>query len=368
MRKKFFDVLMALVMTLSIGIVCLAGCGEGEESSETPSDSYTVTFDVNYEGGENITQSVKAGEKATAPEVERSGFGLLGWYTDEELVNLYDFGAVTEDITVYADWKDLSKTYYTVTYNYNNGEEAFERELEEGKRVNEPEQPEWEGYVFYGWYSDAEFTEEYVFGHKIEGNVTLYARWATLTAFEAEDINFRGLRSPVYSGTVTGTDFIVYDRRGNGASNGYYVMGQYAKDGGEYQTTLEFHINATEATSDATLYLRLSAAYGGFTINGDTYQVSVNGTLYNYSDITFENAAQGVDSYSAYLPFEDYLISSKVNLKEGDNVIKLIVNNSTSMGGTTKAFGPCVDCIKVATADGELSWGEGYPVSGNYDE
>ena len=32
MRKKFFDVLMALVMTLSIGIVCLAGCGEGEES------------------------------------------------------------------------------------------------------------------------------------------------------------------------------------------------------------------------------------------------------------------------------------------------------------------------------------------------
>ena len=51
MRKKFFDVLMALVMTLSIGIVCLAGCGEGEESSETPSDSYTVTFDVNYEGG-----------------------------------------------------------------------------------------------------------------------------------------------------------------------------------------------------------------------------------------------------------------------------------------------------------------------------
>ena len=100
MRKKFFDVLMALVMTLSIGIVCLAGCGEGEESSETPSDSYTVTFDVNYEGGENITQSVKAGEKATAPEVERSGFELLGWYTDEELVNLYDFGAVTEDITV----------------------------------------------------------------------------------------------------------------------------------------------------------------------------------------------------------------------------------------------------------------------------
>lgn len=49
-------------------------------------------------------------------------------------------------------------------------------------------------------------------------------------------------------------------------------------------------------------------------------------------------------------------------------MIKLIVNNSTSMGGTTKAFGPCVDCIKVATADGELSWGEGYPVSGNYDE
>ncbi len=369
MRKKFFDVLLALVMTLSIGLVCLAGCGDTGDDSEDTSDSYTVTFDVNYEGGENITQSVKAGKTATAPEVERSGFELLGWYTDEELLNRYAFGAVTEDITVYADWKDLSKTYYTVTYNYNNGEEAFMRELEENTRVIEPAAPEREGYVFYGWYSDKAFAGKYVFGHKIEANVTLYARWATLTTFEAEDVNFQGMWGPVYSGTVTGTDFIVYDRRGNGASNGYYVMGQYAKDGDSgYQTTLEFHIDATEETSDATIYLRLSAAYGGFTLNGDAYRVSVNGTVYGYNDITFASAAQGVDSYSAYLPFEDYLISSKVSLVKGENVIKLVVNNSTTMGGTTKAFAPCVDCIKIATADGTLSWGEGYPVSGNYDE
>ena len=161
MRKKFFEVLTALTVTLSIGIVCLAGCGETSDDSDSDGGvSYTVTFDVNYDGGENITQSVKAGEKATAPEVERSGFELLGWYTDEDLVNLYDFGAVTEDVTVYADWKDLSKTYYTVTYNYNNGEEAFERELEENKRVSEPAAPEREGYVFYGWYTDEEFTED----------------------------------------------------------------------------------------------------------------------------------------------------------------------------------------------------------------
>lgn len=365
--KKIVCMWMVILSVFTLGLTCLTGCDNTGEPAEE--EGYTVTFDVNYEGGTNVTQKVKEGESATDPEIERTGYELLGWYEDKDLTVLYEFGPVTSDITVYAEWKDLSKTYYTVTYNYNNGEEAWVRELEADTRVSEPEDPEREGYVFYGWYADEAFTEEYIFGYKISENVTLYARWATLTTFEAEDVSFSGMWGPVYSGTVTATDFIVYDRRGNGASNGYYVMGQYAKDGESgYQTTLEFHIYATEATEDATLYLRLSAAYGGFTINGNTYQVYVNDRSYNYSDIVFAAPETGVDSYSAYLPFEDYLISASVSLQQGENVIRLVVNNSDSMGGTTKATAPCVDCIKVATADGTLSWAEGYPVSGNYDE
>ncbi len=366
-EKKFIAFFVAAVLAIAL-IFSLAGCGEKEDGPGDEGTKYTVTF-VLYDGADNVTQSVAEGQKATEPEVSREGYELMEWYTDEALTAVYDFDTpVTADITLYADWKDLSLNYFTVTFHYNNGTEDFSREYSEKTRIAEPDEPVRDGFAFYGWYSDAELTKEYVFGYLPTADIDLYARWARDYVFEAEDTYVADMSSRVYSGSSKGRSLIVADSNNRGASNGYYFMGQYCTTGdhgGEsYNTTLTFKINATEATSDARLVLRLSAAYGSFSINGTEYQVKVNGVTYNYDDITF-TLPEGVDMYSAYLDFEDYVISSNVALVEGENTIELVVNNTQSLGGTTLSKAPVVDCIKLATGDGELSWADG-PYPGNY--
>jgi len=260
-----------------------------------------------------------------------------------------------------------TKSDFTITWHYNNGETDGSTGYAADTRILEPDAPAKDGYVFAGWYSDEALTQKYVFGSKIDANLELYANWETVYTFEAEDVSFTGKSSPVFSGATSGTAMVVPDLYGKNASNGYYVMGLYSITDATYDTTLEFNIVASEDIENAKLYLRLSAAYANMVINGDAYQVVVNDNVYNYSDIKFE-IPEGVDAYSAYVDFQDYLISSMVSLKQGDNVIKLVVNNSNSLGGTTRATAPCVDAVRISTSKGTLSWAEGFPKTTNYAE
>ncbi len=68
-------------------------------------NSFTVSFETN--GGPAVaSQTVVPGERAVAPTTPKwVGYRFGGWYSDEELENVYDFSAaVTEDITLYAKW------------------------------------------------------------------------------------------------------------------------------------------------------------------------------------------------------------------------------------------------------------------------
>ncbi len=82
-----------------------------------PSQVYTiytipriVTFDLNYDGCTNTTQSVINGTQAEEPNTVpvRDGYVFAGWYTDIEYTDKYDFSKnVTEDITLYAKWIEV---------------------------------------------------------------------------------------------------------------------------------------------------------------------------------------------------------------------------------------------------------------------
>ena len=68
---------------------------------------YTVSFDANggiLSGPE--TQSVISGEKATLPSnPSKENYAFLGWYTDTEFTNKYNFDLVVENsFTLYAKW------------------------------------------------------------------------------------------------------------------------------------------------------------------------------------------------------------------------------------------------------------------------
>ena len=89
---------------------------------------------------------------------------------------------------------------YTVTFNANNGTPLVDVDVEESKKVSEPEKPIKEGYNFIGWYLE---DEEWSFkGYIVTENITLVAKWEIKT-----------------------TDGLIYRR--NSEDGGYTVLGAY---------------------------------------------------------------------------------------------------------------------------------------------
>lgn len=139
------------------------------------------------------------------------------------------------------------------------------------------------------------------------------------------------------------------------ASNDYFVVGMY-----KMGSTLTFNITADKAVDDAKIVARFSTEdpagllNGGgenpksYSITDETFLIKVNGEALEYNTITFNNI-------KTTNKFKDYTISTGVSLKQGENVIELVCNNSNSLGGTTLGTAPLVDCIKITTT-AELTW------------
>ena len=138
-------------------------------------EEYTVTFNAYGGFPTPDEQHVKSGEKAVLPaDPTLKGHTFAFWYLgdDEENATAYDFNTpVTENITLYANWK---KNIYTVTYTDGvDGEEVF---ADQTYRVPfEDTTPAFKGtktragYVFAGWKP--------AFSDTVTGNVTYVAQW-----------------------------------------------------------------------------------------------------------------------------------------------------------------------------------------------
>ena len=332
---------------------------------ETPDDPkptvyYTVTFDT--DGGSEVeSQEVAEGDYAVRPEEDPTKEGMLfgNWYEEETLQTPFEFEttAITEDTTIYASWVDaddsLTATFY---WNYdgapNNG--VFHTaHFEEGERIGSVASPEREGFRFGGWFD--ENGEAFSAMTRYDASVEFYASWQGAYTFEAEYTQLTGLMDdyPSYaningeklghnfSGDISGTALI----QGNTtASNGYYVTGLYYRGG-----YLEYVITSDKAVT-AQLRLVLGCEYNDMSLNYRTYEVSVNGTTVRYSAKielglgTYQESSQpGLRGSWQEINIGD------IELKEGENIIRLTVNNNTAFasGGTTKSAAPMVDCIKI---------------------
>jgi len=69
-------------------------------------------------------------------------------------------------------------TAYTVWFETDGGTEIAYQTVAAGTTASRPYDPEKEGYLFDGWYSDKELTEEFNFLAPINANTTVYAKWA----------------------------------------------------------------------------------------------------------------------------------------------------------------------------------------------
>lgn len=77
----------------------------------------TVTFEFNDDTiNLDNTQVVKYGATVQKPEISSENKYFYNWYSDEDFTTVFDFATiVTEDITLYAKWIDLTSSSYEVT-------------------------------------------------------------------------------------------------------------------------------------------------------------------------------------------------------------------------------------------------------------
>lgn len=139
-------------------------------------EEYTVTF--NNEG-DITTAKVKYEENAVAPTLSKEHYTFEGWFTEPEFTNEWDFDSdlVTEAITLFAKWE--IKKYNVTVYSF--GEEIEELSITYNELITGLPSLNEEGYVFDGWYSDSDFENEWnVATGKIQGDMTLYAKWIVI--------------------------------------------------------------------------------------------------------------------------------------------------------------------------------------------
>ena len=140
-----------------------------------------ITFDAKGLGGANpASQTLRDGEKVTKPaDLTEEGYNFLGWFTDEDCTQPYDFSAdVTGDLNLYAKWEKIT---YTVDFDMNGHGTAPETQYIPFKEtITEPDDPETPGYIFEGWFADKGCTQDFDFTVEVTQDMTVYAKWLAL--------------------------------------------------------------------------------------------------------------------------------------------------------------------------------------------
>lgn len=272
----------AAALLLSSSLLALSACGNGSENEGgEEKDAYDFCYNVNYEGGANRIDSIKAGETASSWSAKRKGYALVNWYTDSSLSEAYDFSlAVNADTTIYAKWVEKAETKrITVTFDYN-----YEGSLDPYSvttysnsyyPIDNVPIPTRFGYSPTGWFKEKECINKWSFSTDIlSDSMTLYAGYES-------------------AGTV------------NRDANGQVVFDN---------VTISFAPNVTSwGDSDVIdeLMIRFNKEYSG--------QISVNKVSYNEGeDVTLEDTGFINQAYGDYYNAGDVLNAIGLGFDEDD--------------------------------------------------
>ena len=87
----------------------------------------------------------------------------------------------------------------TIQFNSNGGEVVYPKYAEAGSIVLPPRRPAKDGYLFAGWYKDAECKQFFDFANDtITQDITLYARWIEDTRFDIDITPFQNEFTTTY--------------------------------------------------------------------------------------------------------------------------------------------------------------------------
>lgn len=242
-----------------------------------------------------------------AGETKTGTFNLQG-----KTLVIYPEGG--EEITATLDGDVLKLTYkgieyemlenkiFTVTFVLNGGTGAETASVKNGQKVTAPAAPTKDGYVFEGWFTDAELMKPYKFDVNERGNVTLYAKFVEITDEEVytatlmngeenvgtmQTVNGKLVNLPVL--TAEGKKFV-----------GWWVSADGSKD------KLSYKYEAQQIDRDVTLYamwdadgllVSATAKRISWTSLGNSARYSITVKMPGGEEITEENWTQNYYDY-----------------------------------------------------------------------
>ncbi len=315
--------------------------GNRDYKANWQANSYTITFDT-VGGVGSESQSVTFDANTELPTPTKNGYTFAGWYVGDKLYSNGDWKDAT-DLTLTAKWTAITynityddtadvKANVVVTFNPNySGSTNTTTTLTNGQTLTYPTVPTRSGYAFVGWYTDSSCTTKYNFSGTITENITLYAKWSSMTSSynTREYVDIANYNSSSNKKTFSASSSY-------SSSKDYYYFTCYTS--GSYtiyaaRTSGDFYITVYNATQGSTimskynLYGSSSSKSASFTANaGDVIYVS----LYKYS--SYDSAGAG----TFYVSGAGYPTSTAtVNC----NTVEGYVYDSTSTIETTVTFG-----------------------------
>ena len=176
MKKRTLAIVAVLLVAAVMTGIFAACVTEFQLKFMVDGEVYAV---VNTAGEE----TVKLPENPT-----KEGYIFDGWYWDDGIwAQPFTAESLLEqklesDMAVYAKWleEDVTKRTFKVTFDSMSGSAVEPVTALYGTLVKKPSDPTRTGYVFVGWYKQADLSEEWDFSSDtLTENITLYAKWVS---------------------------------------------------------------------------------------------------------------------------------------------------------------------------------------------
>lgn len=200
---------------------------------------YTVTFDM-HGHGTNIVKTVPEGDLIEqTPDLQPTaeGYHFENWYKGYnaqtgEYTDIWNFNTdtVTADTTLYAKWKQLAAGEFVVTFDLNDHGPNFFQYVTEGSKIEKPDDPEDDGYLFLGWYNDSALKMRWSFDKDtVSSHMTLYAKWKDVSS-----LHVTAIKPVPYTGKAIKPAVSVYAYESSSSEDGGDTPSVLLKNGKDY--------------------------------------------------------------------------------------------------------------------------------------
>lgn len=125
------------------------------------------------------TYSVQGNALLTRPTVSKKGYTAMGWFKDAACTQAWDFenDVVVSPVILYTQ---LEAATFTVTFDPQNGEATWKKDVTFDDVYGELPVPQKNGFVFDGWYLNADTRVERDTIVQMDADHTLCAKWSKI--------------------------------------------------------------------------------------------------------------------------------------------------------------------------------------------